>query len=196
MEELILEASERTGKTKDIELVSGILYGDGIERALSVNFNRIALRKVISNHGAHAKVWVKYTDTKKFGFIKEVQRHPVTRDVSHIDVQIVSVDHEIKMQIPINFTGEEALKVRQLQLQIHKSDISVFGKMALIPESITVDVSEKELGDSITLENLNLDQKLTIEKADEIYGMIVHLKVQQAEEEAVVEVAEPKTATE
>lgn len=189
MEEIILEAQDRvkqTDKAKEKNFVPGILYGDNIDGSIPVNFNRIDLRKVISSHGTNAKVWIKNNDNKKYGFIKEVQRHPITRDISHIDVQIVSTDHEIKMQIPITYIGEEDLKIRQLQLQVYKSEISVLGKMAVIPETIVVNVSEKQLGDSITLENLDLDQKLTIEKSDEVYGMVTHLKSQHTEE--VVEV--------
>ncbi|MBC7960119.1 MAG: 50S ribosomal protein L25, partial [Vallitaleaceae bacterium] len=127
MEEIILEAIERNVKTARLEneFVAGVLYGDSIVKATSVMFNRIALRKVLSVHGANAKVWIKYNESKKYGYIKEVQRHAVTRDISHIDVQIVSKDHEIKMAIPITYLGEEELKSRQLQLQVYKSSISV-----------------------------------------------------------------------
>ncbi len=190
MKEIILEAQNRTKKaikSNDKIAVPGILYGDGIEASIPVSFNRIDLKKVISAFGVNAKIWVKNNDSKKYGFIKEIQRHPVTREIAHIDVQIVSTDHEIKMQIPITYIGEEELKTRQLQLQVYKSEISVLGKMAIMPGSIEVDVTGKELGTSITLENLSLDSKLTIEKKDEVYGMITHLKKTIAEEAVVVE---------
>lgn len=196
MEEIILEAIERvkqTGRFSEVDFVPGIIYGDGIKAANSVKFSRPDLRKILSAHGPNAKVWIQYNKSKKYGFIKEVQRHPVTRDISHIDVQIVSVDHEIKLQIPITYKGEEELKSRQLSLQVYKSDIAIVGKMALIPESILVDVTGKELGDSITMENFDLDKNLTIDNAEEIYGMITHLKVQTEE---VVEAAEATEATE
>ena len=136
MEDIILEAIERkqqVGKFREIGFVPGVIYGDGITAATSVKFEEKALRKVITSHGSHAKLWIKYNDNKKFGFIREVQRQPMTGNLIHLDVQIVSKDHEIKRLIPIVFKGEDDLKGKQLQLQINKSEISVFGKMALMP---------------------------------------------------------------
>lgn len=180
MKEIILEAIERTkqpGKFRESGFVPGVLYGDSIDVATSVKFEALALEKVLTCHGSNAKVWIKYNNNKRFGFIKEVQKHPVSGSVIHIDVQIVSKDHEIKLQIPIAFKGEDDLAHRQLQLQVYKSEITVFGKMALMPDAIYVDISEKKLGDTITLNNFGLDKQLSVsEKADEVYGMIINLK--------------------
>ncbi|MHB1393366.1 MAG: 50S ribosomal protein L25 [Clostridia bacterium] len=182
MEEIILEAIERTkqsGKFRESGFVPGVLYGDSVDVATSVKFEAIALKKVLTCHGSNAKVWVKYNDNKRFGFIKEVQKHPVSGSVIHIDVQIVSKDHEIKLQVPIVFKGEDDLKHRELQLQVYKSEINVFGMMALMPDAIYVDVSEKKLGDTITLNNFDLDNQLKVsEKEDSVYGMIINLKNQ------------------
>jgi len=193
MEEIILEGIERakkTGKFKESGFVPGVLYGDSVAGATSVKFEEKALNKVLSSHGANTKIWVNIKDNKKFGFIKEVQREPLSRKVSHIDVQIVSKDHEIKLQIPINFKGEENLKSRQLQLQIHKAEIHVFGKMALIPDKIEVDVSEMNLGDTIILNDFGLDKMLKIESDDAFYATIVNLKVQLEEVAEETEVKE------
>ena len=189
MEEIILEAIERTeqpGKFRESGYVPGVLYGDGIDVATSVKFEALALKNVLTVHGPNAKVWIKYDNNKKFGFIKEVQKHPVSGSVTHIDVQIVSKNHEIKLQIPISFKGDDDLKHRQLQLQVYKSEITVSGMMALMPDAIYVDVSEKKLGDTITLNNFDLDKQLKVnEKEDTVYGIIINLKNQS--NDAVVE---------
>ncbi len=179
MQEIILESVERTkqpGKFKESGYVPGILYGDGITEAASVKFEKKALKKILNAHGSNAKMWINYNEDKKFGFIKEVQRKPVSGDVIHLDVQIVSKDHEIKRQIPIVFKGEDDLKNRLLQLQVYKSETTVFGKIALIPDTIYADVSEKQLGESITFSNLDLDKLLKSEDADTVFGMIVNIR--------------------
>lgn len=183
MEEIILNAIERSkGKFRESGFIPGVLYGDGIEAATAVKFDERSLNKVLSNHGNSAKLWININNSKKFGFVKEVQRKFITRTVSHIDVQIVSKDHEIKLQIPINFQGEDSLVNRQLQLQVYKSELSVFGKMALVPDAVTVDVSEMKLGDTITLNNFSLDKLLKIENEDAVYGVIINLRVQPVED--------------
>ena len=193
MEEIILDAIERKdlSKFREVGFVAGVLYGDGVEKSTPVKFDEKSLNKVLNTHGSNAKVWININNSKKFGFIKEVQRRPMTRNVTHIDVQIVSKDHEIKMVIPIAFKGEDALKSRQLQLQIHKSDITIVGKMASMPDSIEFDVSEMNLGDTITIDQFNLDKLLKIENEEAVIGAVVNLRILPTEDE----VTETETET-
>jgi len=193
MEKITLEAAERTkqtGKFRESGFVPGVIYGDSIAGATSVKFVALALNKIFTCNGSNAKVWIKYNNNKKFGFIKEVQKHPVTGSVVHIDVQIVSNDHDIKLQIPIAFKGEDDLKQRQLQLQVYKSEITVLGNLALMPDAIFVDVSEKKLGDTISLNNFDLDEQLKMsEEQDTVYGIIIDLNKQTIDEAVETETA-------
>jgi large subunit ribosomal protein L25 len=197
MEETILDAVERTMQPKrcrEAGFTPGVLYGDSVTNAITVQFETAALKKILATHGSNAKVWVKYGGNKKFGFVKEVQRHPVTAKVTHIDVFLVSQDHEVKMQIPITFEGRDSLD--NVQLQVHKSEIEVLGKAALMPEAVVVDVSTMALGDTITSVNFNLDKQLKItDSENEVYGIITVLRELAVEPEAVV-VAETTTEAE
>ena len=123
------------------------------------------------------------TTIRNSDLLRKYKKILYSGNVTHIDVQIVSKDHELKIQIPIVFKGEDDLKRRQLKLQVYKSEITVFGKMAMMLDAIYVDVSEKELGDTITLNNFDLDKKLkVIDKEDTVYGIIINLKVQLIDE--------------
>ncbi len=186
MEETILNAIERmpSKKFKETGFIPGVLYGDSIAKTTSVKFESPALNKVLLTHGSNAKVWIKYGSSKKFGFIKEVQRHPVTGKVIHLDVQLVSQTHEVRLQLPINFKGKDHLENRNLVLQVYKSEIDVFGKAALMPDVIVIDVSKKELGDTITLNDFGLDKQLKIHDGeDEIYGIITSPREEPVETE-------------
>ena len=205
MEEIILNAFERTAghkKFKEEGFIAGVIYGDSVKVANSVKFELVPLRKILAKHGSNAKVWVKLGEDQKFGFIKEIQRHPVTAKINHIDVQLVSLNHEIKLQVPISFKGEEALIARLLQLQVLKSDIEVFGKMALMPDAVSFDASELNFGDTVTIKDFSLSEELKInDKDDEVYATIVEFKEQLNIEEDEVEaveavVAEPEAKTE
>ena len=194
MEETILNAAERTMEPKQCReagFTPGVLYGDSVTNAISVQFETAALKKVIAAHGSNAKVFVNHGGSKKFGFIKEVQKHPVSAKITHIDVFLISQDHEVKMQIPITFEGRDSLD--GVLLQVHKSEIDVLGKPALIPESVVVDVSTMVLGDTITIENFNLDKEIKItDSENEVYGAIMPLRELEPEPETVVAV-EPAT---
>lgn len=191
MNEITLDATERSkGRFKESGYVAGILYGDGVDAATAVKFEEKSLNRLLTSHGNSAKLWINLNNSKKFGFIKEVQRKHLTRSVTHVDVQIVSQDHEIKMQIPINYIGEDILKTKQLQFQVLKTEVSVFGKMGLMPDSIDIDVTDMKLGDNVTNTTLNLSELLKIENEDAIYGQVINLRALPADTtEATEEVA-------
>lgn len=192
MAQIILNAQPRIKKTKKFReegFIPGVLYGDTVAKADSVKFEEAALMKILSQHGSNVKLWVKLGENKKFGFIKEIQRHPVSNKIIHIDVQLASKDHEVKVQIPITFKGEDTLRTRQLQLQVHKSEVDALGKIDLIPEVITVDVSEKALGDTVTIADLDLDKQIKVhDKQDEVYASVA--KVVEVVDEEAEETAE------
>lgn len=198
MEKITLNAFERNTQPKKMKengFVAGVIYGDNVKEANSVKFEEAALRNILTKHGSNAKVWVQYGEGKKFGFIKAIQRHPVTAKIIHVDIQLVSKEHEIKLQLPIIFNGEEALNSKQLQLNIHKSNIDVSGKMALMPDTVTFDVSEKEIGDVITINDFNLDKEIKVsDNEEEIYAVIAQLKEKPSEEviDEVEVVADPE----
>ncbi|MGI6685582.1 MAG: 50S ribosomal protein L25 [Bacillota bacterium] len=185
MEEVILKAEERTEKGKKVRaegFVPGILYGAG-KKAISVKFEASALNKVLAKHGSNAKVWIDLNNKKQFSFIKEVQRHPVEGRVIHIDVQMVSQDQEIKLQIPLSFTGTEELDKKRLLLLVAKAEVEVIGKANLMPNVIVVNVADKEAGDTITSLDFDLDGEIKINDAeDEVYAVIKEKKEQPQEE--------------
>ncbi|MBU3075758.1 50S ribosomal protein L25 [Clostridium estertheticum] len=197
MEQVILNALERTTSNKKFNedgFIAGVMYGDGSTEATSVKFELVPLRKILVKHGSNAKVVVKYGEEEKTGFIKEIQRHPVTAKITHIDVQLVSKDHEIKLQLPISYKGEENLSSQRLQLQVQKSEIDVFGKMAIMPDSLSVDVSQMALGDSITIKNFDLNKEIRVtDKEDEVYASITQMK-EEVEEVVEEVVATPEAA--
>ncbi|AKN33431.1 5S rRNA E-loop-binding protein [Clostridium carboxidivorans P7] len=194
MEQIILNAEKRTKETKKFReegFIPAVIYGDCVAKSEPVKFEKMPLMKILAKHGSNVKLWIKRGDDKKFGFIKEIQRHPVSNKIIHLDVQLVSKDHEVKVQVPITFNGEEALAKNQLQLQIQKPEVDVLGKIDLIPEVIHINVSGKNAGDSITLKDLNLDKQLKIhDKENEIYATITKMQdkpVEDSDEEAGTE---------
>lgn len=185
MEEIILNSMERTEKPKKTRregFVPGVLNGPGAA-STSVKFQSADLDKIIVKYGPHAKLWVKLGDEKKFGFIKEVQRHPVEEKVIHIAIQLVSTDQDVKRKLPITFNGQPELEHRLLQLQILKPDIEVEGKASLIPNEVAADVSKSKFGDNITAADFNMPSEVKIlDPQDEIYAVVKNAKGETIEE--------------
>jgi len=200
MEEIILNAIARqktSARFRELGFVPGVLYGDNIPAGSNVKFDEKALRTIINKHGSNANITVVFNDKKNVGFIKEIQRKPITGALVHVDIQVVSKEHEIKRQIPIVFNGEDILMSKNLQLNIAKSELLVFGKIALMPDTLFVDVSEMEIKDSITCANFVLDKSLKIEEPDVIYAVVSEQKINYVEEpdaEVATETEETETA--
>jgi len=190
MEEIIIKAMERTekpNKVRNAGFIPGVLSGPG-KTSTSVQFESAVLNKIIAKHGANAKLWVVLGDKKHFGFINEVQRHPVENKIIHISIQLVTKDQNVKMQLPIIYSGHFELVNKLLQIKVCKSAIEVIGNAALIPDEVTVDVSEKKAGENITSIDLHLPTGIKIlEPENEIYAVIKAVKEEVVAEEVVTE---------
>lgn len=185
MDKIIIKALERpkkTGKFKEPGFVPGVLYGEGMDASASVKFDAAVIRNLISQHGSNAKVWVDYKGTEKFGFVKATQSDALSNKLLHIDIQVIAKDQKMKIQIPVRFVGEEALKAKDLELHVSKHEVTVTGDMNKMPESIEIDVSKLELGDQVTYENFKLDESLVTDDKETAYGVVNHLKLMKVED--------------
>ncbi len=187
MEETILTAGKRDrkgGKFREQGYIAGVIYGDKAGASNPVKFKSSDLHQILKSHGRNARVTVLYDNTKKLGFIKEIQKDPLSQQITHVDVQVVSRDQEVKLQVPLIFSGEEELSARQLLLMVVKPEVTVLGTMDAVPEAIAVDVAQLNAGDSITVGNLTIDPQLKVsEREDVVFASINYMPVQPAEEE-------------
>ena len=185
MEEIQLKATARNEnpkKVRDSGFIPGVLHGPGT-LSTSVKFNAKELNKIVAKNGANAKIWIELDNKKVFGFVKEIQRHNVERNILHVAIQLVSSNQVIKMQLPIGYHGRDELEHRQLQLQVFKQEVEVEGITAHLPDSIIVNVSKKESGDNITASDFHMNPEIKIlDPANEIYAVIKAAKVAEAEE--------------
>jgi len=197
MEQIILKAMPRTEKPKKVRnagFIPGVLNGPGTT-STSVQFDSAALNKIITKHGTSAKLWIELDNEKKFGFIKEVQKHPVEGTVIHIAILLVSKDQSVKMQLPIIFHGHEELEHQLLQLQVYKSEIEVEGKAESMPDEVITEVSDKPVGASITAADFKLPAGIKIlDQEDEVYAIIKGFKQEIIEEPVAVEPVESTEA--
>lgn len=194
MEEIVLKAAERSEKPKKVRnagFIPGVLNGPGTI-STPVKFEDAALNKIIARHGTKAKLWVELGGEKKFGFIREVQKHPVESKILHIAIQLVAQDQEVKMRLPVVLHGQAELEHRLLQAQVCKSEIEVSGRADLIPEEAAVDVSKKEAGENATAADFNLPEGIKVlDPEHEIYVVIKAAREEVEEEPEESEEVKP-----
>jgi large subunit ribosomal protein L25 len=194
MANALLQVIERTEKPKKVRkegFTPGVIYGEGIEKGISIKFEMNKLKQQLNSSFKNAKVNLKLGDQNKFCIIKDFQREPVSGKIIHLDFQAVSADEIIKLKVPIVYNGLTALESRRLVLQINNSELEIEGKVKSLPESIFVDVGAKKLGDKININDLDLAGDIKVhESIDEILAVVI------APKEFVEENAEATETTE
>jgi large subunit ribosomal protein L25 len=164
--------------------IPAVLYGRKIEPVLlSVNtkdleqilkkgsFGQFILNLVIQNG----------KKVTKSAIIKELQTHPVSGNLIHIDFYEVDMKRQIKVMVPVVTTGKSAGIEEGGLLNIVRRELEVFCLPGDIPEAIEIDISELGIGDSIHLEDVPLGENVEV-AADVNYTVVTVLSPKVEEE--------------
>lgn len=145
-------------KIKQQGLVPAVVYG-AKQDAESVQLSAREIATVLSRStGEHVLVELEIAGGKnRLAIIQEVQHDPVKRNILHVDFHAVSADETIHAQIPLQTTGE-AFGVKNygglLEVPLHQLEIECLPKD--LPEIITIDITEMNLGDAVHVRDIKL----------------------------------------
>ncbi len=137
--------------------VPAVVYGLNTD-PLAVSIEWPALRKALTtDSGLNALITLDIDGDKALAVIKDLQRHPVRRDVIHVDFLRVTEDMTIDVEVPIILEGE-ARNVTMYDGMIDQSmySMTVSVKPTDVPQQIIVDVTALELGETIKVADINL----------------------------------------
>jgi large subunit ribosomal protein L25 len=154
-----LQAATRSTETRgDLRklradgVVPGVLYGFG-ETAQAIQIKQTDLRPLLRrSHGATLLIDLRIGEETApiTTVIREVQRHPVTRQIIHCDLLKVDLTRKYHVTVPIVLVGEPiGVKNFGGVMDVHIREIDVRCRPDEIPESYTLDVSGLMIGDSI-----------------------------------------------
>jgi len=124
---------------------------------------------------------------KKMVVVKEVQRHPLIAGILHVDFLEVAMDEIITSVVPIVSEGEAAGTRQGGQLEQVLMELEIKSLPANVPDSITVDVSNLELGQALHVKDLALPEGVTA-AVDE---SLIVFHVRAPKQEAAAEEAAP-----
>jgi large subunit ribosomal protein L25 len=142
--------------------VPAVLYGRGAEPAALTVAWRDLRSALTTDKGLNALLTIDVGGKQTKAIVKEIQRHPVRRDVLHVDFLSVDVDKPITTDVPIVLEGEATLVLREEGVvEQALNAIVVHAKPDAIPGHLAVDVSELEIGHTITVADLVLPPGVT-----------------------------------
>ena len=94
---------------------------------------------------------------------KNVQYHPVTDNIIHIDLYGVDMKQAISIKIPINFVGTPiGVQAGGGVLVTNLNELEISCLPSDIPDNIDVDISAVDLGASLQAGDINLDEKFEL----------------------------------
>ncbi len=156
--------SRRSGRLRADGMVPGVVYGLGSD-AVSVTVSWPELRKaLVTEAGLNALITLDYDGHQDLTVVKELQRHPVRRNVLHVDFLRVDRDAAIEVEVPIIALGEakDVESAKGLAEQ-HLHSLTVKAKPGSIPTQFEVDISALQIGESITVADIDLPDGVTTE---------------------------------
>lgn len=122
------------------------LYG-GDSGPLSLQGDSAEINKLLPRVGLNIPVSVVVEDgeTGEICFVREVQRHPLTQDILHVDFLRVDVKSKITASVPIEVIGDSpAVRLLGGTLIQNMQSINVEALPLNVPEKITVDITSIE----------------------------------------------------
>ena len=146
----------RTGR------VPAVVYGLG-ENPLAVSVDRADLRGALSTDaGLNALITLDVDGDRQLSIVKDLQRHPVRRDVLHVDFLRIDPDDEVEVDVPLVLIGE-AKKVTQASGMVDQvmHQVPLRAKPSEIPTEVTADVSDLEVGSSLRVSDIELPAGVT-----------------------------------
>ena len=165
--------------------VPAVVYHSGVE-ATPLSVDKISLNKALRTGQMIFEVNVE--DKNQFVLVKEIQYHPVTDEIIHIDFQKVKEDEKISLEVAIRSTGEsQGVKLGGLLVQMLNS-VTIKCKPAEIPEFLEIDVTDMEMNTNLFVKDITLPEDVEMITAEDI--AVVSVQEPKEEKEEVVEAAE------
>ena len=129
-----------------------VLYGG--DKPLHFSSDEIAFKDLVYTPNAHTVV-IELKDGEKFAAIlQDIQFHPVTDKILHIDFYQLFEDKPITMKIPVRLEGNSPGVRNGGRLLFRKRKLSIRALPDLLPDFITIDISKLRIGQTIAVETI------------------------------------------
>ncbi len=185
-------------KLRAVGHIPAVLYGHK-EEPVSLVVEETAIRAILHSHPDSAVIDLDVKGGKSKGLVnvvvRDVQRHPASGKLLHIDFQRISLDEKIRVEVRIILTGDpRGVKEQGGILEHVTRSLRIMSLPGAIPEAVEIDVTHLMIGDSIKLRDI-VDVHRDIEILDDTDITLANLippivEAKPEEEEAEVEEGE------
>ena len=197
-----IEAKKRdlvgTGISRDLrgkKMIPCIIYGDKKD-PVPIQVDEKKLRVQINDAGFFSKQCEIKVDESVYKVLpKDIQLHPVNEKILHVDFLRVGQNTTVTLFVPVKFINEnscEGIKQGGV-LNIVRHEVEIKTLVSKIPEFLEADLDGLEIGDSIHISSIKLEEGVspTITDRDFTIATVAPPTVMKVEEETVTEEAAP-----
>ena len=162
MQAITIKGSEResvgklsTKALRNAEKVPCVLYGG--EKPIHFSADEISFKGLVYTSNAHTVVIELEGHQPYEAVLQDIQFHPVTDRILHIDFFQLFEDKAVSMNIPVRLEGNSPGVRNGGRLLFRKRKLTVRAIPKNLPDFLTADISELKLNDSITVADLSED---------------------------------------
>ena len=142
--------------------VPAVLYGRK-RGAVSLQIDDRSFQTLLRNYGSNVLInLVLGNDDEQTVVIKDLQRHPVKRNVLHADFQRISLDEKITTQVSIETVGTPVGVRDGGVLTVTRRQVSVNCFPLDTPEFLRINVEDLSIGDSFRVSDIEIDDMIEI----------------------------------
>lgn len=174
------EARQRTGsgvlkQMRREGYLPSVIYGGGAENQ-NVKVNTKSLRDLLA-HSASSNILLDLSlddGSTQLAFLQDVQSDPLTGNLVHADFLAVSETTTINASIPVLLHGEPVgVKAGGILEQMIK-ELDITCSPSNLPETLSADIDELKVGDSLTIGDITFPEGVTPQLADTVLVAIVN----------------------
>lgn len=164
--------------------IPAVLYGG--DKQVSFSVSAIAFDKIYYSPDVY-QIELDIDGTVTNCIIKDLQAHPVSDKILHIDMYELSDDKEVVVSLPVRSTGSSVGILNGGALINNFRKVKVKGLPGNLPEEIVVDITPLNIGDMIRIGEVEIEGCTIVQNPSAVILAVKRTRVAVIEEEVVAE---------
>ena len=148
-------------RVRDEGDIPAIVYGNQVT-PIPIQVNRKQMEGIVRKLGTNAIINLVVGADQKTVMVKEIQRNPVSREMQHIDFQVIQHNEPVQTTVPVKLVGRGKEEYRDNIIQQQLRELTIECLPQHIPENIKIDISEMVVGKPLTVADVEFGEEISI----------------------------------
>lgn len=157
--EIIAEERKQTGKKETRKIrnegnVPCVMYGG--DKVIHFHTHENNFNELVYTPNVYI-VTINMDGKKYRGVLKDIQFHPVTDKITHIDFMEVFEDQPVTIIVPVNLIGESVGLKGGGKLRLKRRRLTIRGHIDKLPDKLDIDITDLDIGQTIKVHELSYE---------------------------------------